>query len=122
MKNFDHLPLPSERFELDDLLHPAQAFEHPRHVPAEGGESKAAQDQGGMRTNGWRNVMQAKTGPTRSTHDTPHAVELATLRRLWRGLERTKEAVARSMIAYRESRELLRRIDESGVRDCGGSS
>jgi hypothetical protein len=35
MKNLDDLPLPSHGFELDDLLHPAQAFEHPRHVLAD---------------------------------------------------------------------------------------
>ncbi|MBV8752250.1 MAG: hypothetical protein JO328_05250 [Hyphomicrobiales bacterium] len=35
MKNFDHLPTPSPSFDLDDLLHPAQAFEHPRHVLAD---------------------------------------------------------------------------------------
>jgi hypothetical protein len=32
MKNLDHLPTPSQSFDLDDLLHPAQAFEHPRNV------------------------------------------------------------------------------------------
>ena len=35
MKTFDDLPLPSDGFDLDDLLHPAQAFEHPRHVVAD---------------------------------------------------------------------------------------
>jgi hypothetical protein len=35
MKNLDDLSLPSERFDLDDLLHPAQAFEHPRNVLAD---------------------------------------------------------------------------------------
>ena len=33
MKNLDDLPTPS--FDLDDLLHPAQAFEHPRNVVAD---------------------------------------------------------------------------------------
>ena len=35
MKNLDDLPLPSNGFDLDDLLHPARAFEHPRHVLAD---------------------------------------------------------------------------------------
>ena len=35
MKNLDHLPTPSPSFDLDDLLHPAQAFEHPRNVVAD---------------------------------------------------------------------------------------
>ncbi len=35
MKNFDNLPTPSQSFDLDDLLHPAQAFEHPRNVLAD---------------------------------------------------------------------------------------
>ena len=35
MKSFDHLPTPSPSFDLDDLLHPAQAFEHPRNVLAD---------------------------------------------------------------------------------------
>jgi hypothetical protein len=32
MKDFDDLPSPSPSFYLDDLLHPAQAFEHPCNV------------------------------------------------------------------------------------------
>ena len=35
MKSLDHLPTPSNSFDLDDLLHPAQAFEHPREVLAD---------------------------------------------------------------------------------------
>jgi hypothetical protein len=35
MTNFDDLPTPSPSFDLDDLLHPAQAFEHPRTVLAD---------------------------------------------------------------------------------------
>ena len=35
MKTFDDLPTPSPSFDLDDLLHPAQAFEHPRNVLAD---------------------------------------------------------------------------------------
>jgi hypothetical protein len=35
MKTFDDLPTPSQSFDLDDLLHPAQAFEHPRKVLAD---------------------------------------------------------------------------------------
>jgi len=35
MKNFDDLPTPSPSFDLDDLLHPARAFEHPRNVVAD---------------------------------------------------------------------------------------
>jgi len=35
MRNLDDLPLPSTSFDLDDLLHPAQAFEHPRDVVAD---------------------------------------------------------------------------------------
>jgi hypothetical protein len=35
MKNLDDLPTPSSSFDLDDLLHPAQAFEHPRNVVAD---------------------------------------------------------------------------------------
>jgi hypothetical protein len=35
MKNLDDLPTPSPSFDLDDLLHPAQAFEHPRNVVAD---------------------------------------------------------------------------------------
>lgn len=35
MKNLDDLPIPSSSFDLDDLLHPARAFEHPRHVVAD---------------------------------------------------------------------------------------
>jgi hypothetical protein len=34
MKNLD-LSAPSGSFDLDDLLHPAQAFEHPRNVVAD---------------------------------------------------------------------------------------
>ena len=34
MKNLDH-PTPSPSFDHDDLLHPAQAFEHPRQVLAD---------------------------------------------------------------------------------------
>jgi len=35
MKNFDDLPIASASFGFDDLLHPAQAFEHPRNVVAD---------------------------------------------------------------------------------------
>jgi hypothetical protein len=35
MKHLDDLPTPSPSFDLDDLLHPAQAFEHPRNVLAD---------------------------------------------------------------------------------------
>ena len=35
MKDFDDLPTASPAFDLDDLLHPAQAFEHPRNVLAD---------------------------------------------------------------------------------------
>ena len=35
MKNLDDLPTPSSSFDLDDLLHPARAFEHPRNVVAD---------------------------------------------------------------------------------------
>ncbi len=35
MKNLDDLPTPASSFDLDDLLHPAQAFEHPREVLAD---------------------------------------------------------------------------------------
>jgi hypothetical protein len=35
MKHFDDLPNPSLSFDLDDLLHPARAFEHPRDVVAD---------------------------------------------------------------------------------------
>jgi hypothetical protein len=35
MKNLDDLPIPSTSFDLDDLLHPARAFEHPRNVVAD---------------------------------------------------------------------------------------
>ena len=35
MKTFNDLPTPSPSFDLDDLLHPAQAFEHPRNVLAD---------------------------------------------------------------------------------------
>jgi hypothetical protein len=35
MKNLDDLTTPSPSFDLDDLLHPAQAFEHPRNVVAD---------------------------------------------------------------------------------------
>ena len=35
MKTFDDLPTTSPSFDLDDLLHPAQAFEHPRNVLAD---------------------------------------------------------------------------------------
>jgi hypothetical protein len=35
MKNLDDLHTPSPSFDLDDLLHPAQAFEHPRSVVAD---------------------------------------------------------------------------------------
>jgi hypothetical protein len=35
MKNLDNLPTPSNSFDLDDLLHPGQAFEHPRDVLAD---------------------------------------------------------------------------------------
>jgi hypothetical protein len=35
MKNLDDLPSHSPSFDLDDLLHPAQAFEHPRNVVAD---------------------------------------------------------------------------------------
>ena len=35
MKNLDDLPTPSISFDLDDLLHPAQAFEHPSGVVAD---------------------------------------------------------------------------------------
>jgi len=35
MKTLDDLPTPSPTFDLDDLLHPAQAFEHPRNVLAD---------------------------------------------------------------------------------------
>lgn len=35
MKNLDDLPTPTNSFDLDDLLHPAQAFEHPRNVLAD---------------------------------------------------------------------------------------
>jgi hypothetical protein len=34
MKNIE-LPTPSPSYDLDDLLHPAQAFEHPRNVVAD---------------------------------------------------------------------------------------
>jgi len=35
MKNLDPLPLSHKPLELDDLLHPARAFEHPRNVLAD---------------------------------------------------------------------------------------
>ena len=35
MKNLDDLPTPASSFDLDDLLHPAQVFEHPREVLAD---------------------------------------------------------------------------------------
>ena len=35
MKTFDDLRTPHQSFDLDDLLHPAQAFEHPRKVLAD---------------------------------------------------------------------------------------
>jgi hypothetical protein len=35
MKNLDDLSTPSSSFDLDDLLHPAQAFAHPRNVVAD---------------------------------------------------------------------------------------
>lgn len=48
------------------------------------------------------------------THNPPSASEVVTLRRLWLGLERAREAIARSMLAIRESRELLRGVDRPG--------
>ena len=35
MKDLDDLSTSSPSFDLDDLLHPAQAFEHPRNVVAD---------------------------------------------------------------------------------------
>src|ERR1700747_2869812 len=35
MKHLHDPSLPSQRFDLDELLHPAQAFEHPRKVLAD---------------------------------------------------------------------------------------
>ena len=62
-------------------------------------------------------VMPAKTAPAASADQAQWAIEIGTFRRLWLGLEDTQEAIARSVRAYRESRELLRRlrrIDDGG--------
>ena len=58
--------------------------------------------------------MQAKTARIVSADISQSGLEVVTLRRLWLGLERTQEAIERSMLACRESHELLRRLDEGG--------
>jgi hypothetical protein len=47
-----------------------------------------------------------------SVHNLQRSLEVVSLRRLWRAVERAQEAIARSMVACRESRELLRRIED----------